>query len=195
MTLFLDSRGLLEVCTQVPPFILDDDDKAKNAVTLFHLASTIDKLIYNSVFKLNPGASAYTIWKSLKSKYAKQLVFSTGRVWRQWDKIFCTGTLMDYIERTYDCLGEFKNIGIDVTSEIFAACIISRVTEAKPLLMETLAADEEVVSSAALASGLSNKKGKKREKEWDCTNGHDYNSNHSKKKCWEENPQLKPKKF
>ncbi|KAI7936380.1 hypothetical protein MJO29_015683 [Puccinia striiformis f. sp. tritici] len=150
MTLFLDSRGLLEVCTQVPPFILDDDDKAKNAVTLFHLASTIDKLIYNSVFKLNPGASAYTIWKSLKSKYAKQLVFSTGRVWRQWDKIFCTGTLMDYIERTYDCLGEFKNIGIDVTSEIFAACIISRVTEAKPLLMETLAADEEVVSDSFL---------------------------------------------
>ncbi|KAI7966272.1 hypothetical protein MJO29_002020 [Puccinia striiformis f. sp. tritici] len=234
MTLFLNSRGLLNVCTTVPVLPESEEAKSMNAITLFHIASTIDKLIYNSVFKLNPGATAYKIWNILKDKYAKRSVFSTGRVWRQWDKILCTGTLMDYIERTCDCLGEFKNIGIDVTHEIFAACIISRVTEAKPLLMETLAADEETVSdsfrlleklrgiathelntiaddtthkksehsagsSTALASGSFPQKRKKVEKEdkdWECTNGrHDPNATHSRKKCWEENPHLKPKRF
>ncbi|PLW09793.1 hypothetical protein PCASD_00691 [Puccinia coronata f. sp. avenae] len=45
-----------------------------------------------------------------------------------------------------ECLREFKTIGYDVKNDIFAACIISRVTVIKQTLMDSLMKDEELLS-------------------------------------------------
>ncbi|KAI7949136.1 hypothetical protein MJO28_007957 [Puccinia striiformis f. sp. tritici] len=222
MVLFLNSRGLLKVCTEEQASPFSDEVESKNACALFHMCSTVDKSIYNSIFKLHPDYTAYQIWSLLKKKYANNSIFALCRVFQE-------------------CLAEFKSIGEDITERSFAAQIISRVTTVKPLLMEVLAAEEETVldpyrlleklrliathedntlqldiaqkkvdtptaATTALSTALSttsnNYKGKKRArvvKTWDCTgpHGHDPKAdyNHVKQQCWEENPQLKPKKF
>ncbi|KAI7947101.1 hypothetical protein MJO29_011628 [Puccinia striiformis f. sp. tritici] len=143
---FLNSRGLLKVCTEEQASPFSDEVESKNACALFHMCSTVDKSIYNSIFKLHPDYTAYQIWSLLKKKYANNSIFALCRVFRMWDTIHCTGTLMSFVDRIEECLAEFKSIGEDITERSFAAQIISRVTTVKPLLMEVLAAEEEMVS-------------------------------------------------
>jgi hypothetical protein len=68
------------------------------------------------------------------------------KVWQQWDTICCDHGLFSYVDRSLDCLGEFKTIRCDVTQEVFAVCIISRVTKIKQDLMENMMLNEDLIS-------------------------------------------------
>jgi hypothetical protein len=146
MKFFLDSRQLIDVCLQEQSSPPADLIAAKHSCALFHLSSVVDDSIYNSVFKLFSNITPYTVWTTLKNKYALKTIFSLCKVWRTWDTIHCDKGLVSYVNCCLECLGEFKTIGYDVTQDVFAVCIISRVTTIKQDLMEGLMLDEGLVS-------------------------------------------------
>jgi hypothetical protein len=144
MIFFLKARQLLDVCLnkQVIPFNVETE--AKNNCTLFQLSSTVDNSIYNSIFKLTPNITAYNVWFALKT------IFSLCKVWRMWDTIHCDKGLVSYVDRCLECLGKFKTIGYNTTQNVFAACIITRVTTIKQSLMDSLMVDEVLVNDPYL---------------------------------------------
>jgi hypothetical protein len=146
MSFFLDARQLLTVCLeeQIAPF--SDEIIAKHSCALSHLSAVVDDTVYNSVFQLTSNLTPFVVWSTLKKKYASKTIFSLCKVWRQWDTIHCDRGLVSYVDRCLDCLGEFKTIGYDVTQDLFAVCIISRVTTIKQTLMDSLMTDEALVS-------------------------------------------------
>jgi hypothetical protein len=219
MKLFLDSCQLINVCLQEKLSLPTDLIAANHSCALFHLSSVIDDSIYNSVFKLSSNITPYSVWTALKKKYASKTIFSLCKVWRTWDTIHCDRGLVSYVDRCLECLGEFKTIGYNVTQDVFAVCIISRVTTIKQDLMEGLMLDEDLVSdlfrllkqlrtlavheqvmktnksSIASSSALPMDSQVKRPYQHPCKKGHDPKENHSHKNCWYDNPHKKPKQF
>ncbi|KAA1116414.1 hypothetical protein PGT21_050138 [Puccinia graminis f. sp. tritici] len=89
MHYFLDSRQLIDVCLHEQPLPISDETKAKHSCAMFHLSSVVDDSIYNSIFKLSSNLTPFSVWSTLKTKYASKSIFSLCKVWRLWDTIHC----------------------------------------------------------------------------------------------------------
>ncbi|OAV95673.1 hypothetical protein PTTG_26552 [Puccinia triticina 1-1 BBBD Race 1] len=106
----------------------------------------IEDNIYNHIITDENVNDAFALWKELKGEYASASVLAIYHAWRKWEDIQYNNNINHYITQLESMLAEFAAMGLDVPGTILSCTIIARILRKRPLLMETLISNAEMLS-------------------------------------------------